>query len=590
MKRMAALLLFFSFVLIMTQATVFSEGEIKGTLKVSDSTVHSGAKFTISVELSSASGKDINAEISDGSKTYSLTVPSGQTVGSVEITAPKSSETAVKTYTLSGNDSFTAETKSVKVKILPKPVMTFNANFLMASVGKQVKVYFKCKKASQMTVPLPVSLRLANGKVLQKFTVDKTHGSFEYLMKIGSDWEFPFSLEIHNDLTDTACKTIPVMVTDLNKPGIRRVDTTEKKIALGFDCGYNNKFTDYIMDVMDEYNCKVTFFVTGFFCQKFPDQLKKIHERGHEIGNHTMQHLRMAELKPEAIYQEIQGVNDLVREATGVSPVIMRPPYGSANSNVVAVSRMAGCETVFWTMDSYDWDPKQSAETIIERSTKNMGEGCILLFHNSAPKTKQTLKKILDDYKAKGLQIVPVSDLLYDGHYLVDENGTQKPDPNNVKVSGSELMSGRTFTVNVSGGTDATLELVPVFSDAPAYRCKKDVSAIQADPSVMKVSYDFAEPLQAPVSKGDKIGTASFSYQEKVWFTAEMVAASDVPLSSKEGNASVELSPSDARVSPSDSQTGSPDAEVILGLNVAILGLAFCVAAVVHSVRKKRTK
>ena len=573
-----SLLLLLSLLFSMFNMSVFAEGNLTASLKVSEATVHSGTKFTLTVELSSAAANDIDAEISDGKKTYSVRIPSGGQSGSVEMTAGKSDKAVVKTYTLNSSSAFTSEKSTVSVRILPKPAITFNASFLMASVGKQIKVYFKCKNATQMTVALPISLRAHDGTVLQQYSVDTSHTSFEYSLKIDKDWEFPYSLEVHNELTDTTCATIPVMVTDLNKPGIRKVETTEKKIALGFDCGYNNKFTDYILDTMDEYDAKVTFFVTGFFCKGFPDQLTKIHERGHEIGNHTMQHLRMANLPPEDIYKEIQGVNDLVREATDVSPVIMRPPYGSAGATVVAISRMTGCETVFWTMDSYDWDPKVSADEIIERATKNMGEGCILLFHNSAPKTKQTLKVILDDYKAKGLKIVPVSELLYDGHYLVDEKGTQKPDPNYVKITGSELVNGRKFTVKAEGdGINAELKLNPVFSGDAIYRDKNDIAKIQADQSLLVVSYDFGEPVSAPVKKGETIGNATFSYNHQVWFTAEMHAANDV-LKDDEKQTGKKLPSSEALVSPSDTAPKTYPTDVYIGINVLIIGLVFLVA------------
>ena len=393
---------------------------------------------------------------------------------------------------------------------------------------------------------------------------------------------------MYNELTGTKCASIPVMVTDASKPGIRRVDTTEKKIALGFDCGYNNVYTDYILDTLDEYDAKVTFFVTGFFCKGFPDQLKKIKERGHEIGNHTMNHLRMNELSTEEVYSEIKGVNDMVHDIVGISPKIMRPSYGAGNSRVVAISRMLGCETVFWTEDSYDWDPEKTADYIINRSTKNMGEGCILLFHNSAPKTKKTLKKILDDYKAKGLKVVPISELLYDGNYTIDAKGLQKPDSSLKKITAAELLSGREFTVNVTGASaeQTKLELSPLFSEEPVWKNKKDVEKIQSDPSLMTVSYDFGDTVSAPVKSGDTIGKASFSYGDEVWFTADMTAAEDVDLPDERPA----VSSRDVKVSDADIAPEEGDHTVVYYLEIAfaVVALVILMIIIVREFRKTR--
>ncbi len=593
-KRFFALILLTAFVFSSFDMRVFAEGTVTASLKASASTVHSGTEFTLNLTLSAASASDIHAEISGGKKTFSLDIPAGQTSGSVGVKAGSYGRITTETFTLIDNGAFQSSGKSeAKVKVLPKPNVSFNANFLMTSVGRELKVYFKCKNADQMSVELPISLRTNDGKVLEKYTVDSSHSSFHHTVAIGKKWKFPYALKVFNELTGKECASIPVMVTDTGKPGIRRVDTAEKKIALGFDCGYNNVYTDYILDTLDEYDAKVTFFVTGFFCKGFPEQLKKIHERGHEIGNHTMNHLKMGELSNEKVYSEIKGVNDMVHDILGFSPKIMRPSYGSAGANVVAISRMAGCETVFWTEDSYDWDPEKSADYIIKRATKDMGEGCILLFHNSAPKTKKTLRKILDDYKAKGLKIVPVSELLYDGYYTVDSKGVQRPDPDFQMISGGELLRERKFTVNVTGASDrqTQLELTPVFTDEPISRNKDVIAKIKADPSLMEVSYDFGDTVAAPVKSGDKIGMATFSYRNEVWFTAEMTAAQDIAKAEEvSSGADTAVSPADTHVDDTDRRPGNeePSIPLILGINIAILAIAAATFLLMMFIRMKK--
>lgn len=588
LKRVIVLAVLLIFVVSLCDVSVFCDGEITAKLSASESVVHSGAEFTLSVELSSAARNDTQTQVGIGDRTLSVMIPAGDTKGSVRIKAGNYSKTSVEKYSLLSDSAFTTDGKGdVEIKVLPGPVVSFNASFLMAVVGKKVNVYFKCKNASEMKTPLPISLRTNEGKILKEYTVDPLNYSFQYALTVENDWAFPYALNVYNEITGSVCASIPVMVNDPDRRGIRRVETTEKKIALGFDCGYNNVYTDYILDTLDEYDAKVTFFVTGFFCKGFPEQLKKIHDRGHEIGNHTMNHLRMNSLPIEEVYKEIQGVNQMVYDNIGVYPVIMRPPYGNANSSVVAVSRMLGCETVFWTTDSYDWDPKKSADFIIQQSTEGMGEGCILLFHNSAPKTKKTLRTILDDYKAKGLKIVSVSELLYDGHYQIDEKGTQKPDPDYQSVKGDELLGAGKYTVNVSGKeTNARIDLKPLFADVAVYKKKEDIARIKNDPSLVSVKYDFGDSVTAPIREGDTLGKATFTYNNEIWFTADMVAQSGV-----DGQGRVEHGMNqDHSVSRSDLPDDSirQGIPVTIAVNTGILFLAFIVMMFVMS--NKKTK
>lgn len=586
-KRVVSVILIFSFILMVSGQNVLALEQPTASLTVSNDVVHSGAKYTLSVELSSPASKEIRAEIADGDKTIAVTVPMGQTVGKTELTATSYSgnldRSKAKTYTLNSGDGYvTTGNSKVMVAVLPKPNFTFNADFLMVNAGKKLKINFRCKNAGSMSVSLPISLRTADGTVIDKYTLDKSHSAFQHTLTVPRDWKFPYYVSVYNELTGTECKKIPVMVIDNDKPGIRRVDTTEKKIALGFDCGYNNKFTDYILDTLDEYNAHATFFVTGHFVKKFSPMLSKIVSRGHEIGNHTMSHNNLNNMAPMEAYQEIEGVNKAVYENTGIRPRILRPPYGACNPSSVAISRMTGCETVFWTMDSYDWDPKRSAKEIIERSTKNMGEGCILLFHNSAPKTKKTLKTILDDYKSKGLQIVSISELLYQGNYTVDKDGLQKPDPNYQQITASELLNGLNLTINVTGasaqGQAVPLHLTPSFmDDTPVYRSKTDIEKIKSNPQIMEIKTDCGDSIAAPVKAGNIVGKAEFYYEGKLWFTADLMAASDV--------ATVSAGDIDLPASHSDMPSESRDYKNIVLFNTVIVLIVAAVALLIN--RKK---
>ena len=311
--------------------------------------------------------------------------------------------------------------------------------------------------------------------------------------------------------------------------------------------------------------------------------LKEIHKRGHEIGNHTMRHRSLPTLTDEEVYKEVDGVNQAVYKKVGVTPKVLRPPYGSGNYNVHNIIRMAGCEVIYWSHDSLDWDPERTASEIINRATNNIDGGSIVLFHNSAPKTEQTLRKILDKYKELGLEIVPVSELIYHNYFTIDKLGHQKLKKGYAAVKPSELLGDYTPSIPVTGAAapdqpPVPLALKPAFDDRSQVRTTEDIAKIKENPSLLEIQYDCGDTIAAPVQAGDRIGTATFCYKNEVWFKAEVTAAQDIPVyepPKEEPVGSADVSPSDAENAGRDNHSLAyvMDAVLILCLAGAALFL-----------------
>lgn len=509
--------------------TVMAEGEPVVTLSVSEGTVHSGATFTLFATLSAACANDIRVAVSDGSRTLEVPVAAGESSGKLAVTAGDYSQTVSVVYSVQEGKGY-AVGKGTQITVLLSPSLAFPASIGVASEGRTMTVNLRCRNADQMTIPLPASLRDEKGTVLSTFSFDALHPICQCEIPSPDAADFSHRLYLYNDVTGQVSASMPVAVFAPSRPGIRQVEA-KGKIALGFDCGYGNRYTEYILDMLDEYQAKATFFVTGYFVQGFPEMLREIHERGHEIGNHTMTHPRLGDIAElSGIYREIEGVNQGVYDIVGVRPRLMRPPFGSCSTDAAAVARMTGCEVVYWSIDSLDWDPECPAERIISRSTEGMDEGCILLFHNSAPKTEQTLRTILEDYKSKGLDIVSVSELLYPSHYTIDEDGLQQLDAAYEMVVPSSLTDGMPLTAPVTGGEEAvevSLRAV-VNDDAPQCRRRDDLRLLRENPDRWEIRYSFGDALTAPVKAGDSVGTATFVYAGEEWFTAALTADDDV--------------------------------------------------------------
>lgn len=171
---------------------------------------------------------------------------------------------------------------------------------------------------------------------------------------------------------------------------------------------------------------KPTFFLVGGWVDKYPDMVKEIFARGHEIGNHSDTHPHMSQLSESAIKDELRIMSDKVEKLTGVRPTLFRPPYGDYNNRVVEVSRAEGYECVQWSIDSLDWKDR-GTEDIIKQCTYRVDNGDIVLFHNDSNDIVNALPTVIKHYQGLGYTILPVSELLLDGEYTIDVQGKQHP-------------------------------------------------------------------------------------------------------------------------------------------------------------------
>ena len=136
---------------------------------------------------------------------------------------------------------------------------------------------------------------------------------------------------------------------------IYKVDTNKNEIALTFDISYNERNIDEILEVLDKYDVKATFFVVGNWIDENKDVVKKIYDRGHEIGNHSCTHPYFNEISEEDMKKELESTSKKIKDITGEDTKIFRPPYGEINEDGVKVCESLGYKVVNWDVDSMDW-------------------------------------------------------------------------------------------------------------------------------------------------------------------------------------------------------------------------------------------
>lgn len=224
--------------------------------------------------------------------------------------------------------------------------------------------------------------------------------------------------------------TIPVSssVSGRNLP-IYCVETQEPKIALSFDAAWGNEDTKEILSILQKHDVHVTFFMTGGWVEKYPEDVKALLAAGHDLGNHSQNHKNMSQLSTAECKNEIMQVHDKVKELTGYEMFLFRPPYGDYDNDVITCSEACGYYPIQWDVDSLDWKD-YGVNSIIKTvcQHKHLGNGSIILCHNGAKYTADALDKMITELKKAGYQIVPVSELIIRENYHMNVEGRQIAD------------------------------------------------------------------------------------------------------------------------------------------------------------------
>lgn len=195
------------------------------------------------------------------------------------------------------------------------------------------------------------------------------------------------------------------------------VPTDEKIIALTFDDGPDPADTPEILDLLNQYEAKATFFVIGQRVERYPDLVKRELREGHEIANHTYSHPYFQKRIPgEKVQDEILKAEQTILDTTGLKPNLFRPPGGYYGENLVNASKKSGYLVVMWSwhQDTEDWN-RPGVAKIVNKVLTNARNGDIILFHDYVEGKSQTieaLKQILPQLKERGYRFVTVSKLL----------------------------------------------------------------------------------------------------------------------------------------------------------------------------------
>lgn len=210
------------------------------------------------------------------------------------------------------------------------------------------------------------------------------------------------------------------------------VERDQKVCSISFDAAWGADNTQKILDVLDEFGVKATFFVVSAWAEQYPDTAKAIVEHGHELMNHSSKHDHYNSLTADQIIADVNKCNDMIESLTGVRPTLIRCPFGEYDDHVISAIRSIGMEPIQWDVDSLDWKGISAAE-ITKRVTSKVGPGSIILFHNAGEHTPEALPEILRNFSENGYKTVPISEILLNGSYTLDHEGRQHTAPEEAK-------------------------------------------------------------------------------------------------------------------------------------------------------------
>lgn len=198
----------------------------------------------------------------------------------------------------------------------------------------------------------------------------------------------------------------------------RLIDPTKPMVALTFDDG-PSKHTTRILNVLESTGSRATFFVLGSRVDSYKSQIKRIHNLGCEIGNHTYNHTTLTTCTGAEIKSELSSTDNKVKAITGTSPVLMRPPGGSYKNDTV--KNNTAYPIILWSIDTRDWESR-NANSVVASIKGSVRDGSIILMHDLYESTATATETIVPWLISKGYQLVTVSEMM-DAKGISMQNG-----------------------------------------------------------------------------------------------------------------------------------------------------------------------
>lgn len=319
----------------------------------------------------------VNAEETSG-ETITITPDENTEEGQGEVEEPEEEEPVVEPLQLKQPESFQAEPVKNGIKL----------NWKEVADAQKYEVYRKISGAKEGYELI--------GKTRKLTYTDKT-------AKYGVTYLYRVRATATQDR-----KTYKGSYSSKAKCCTYFVDPKKPMVALTFDDG-PSQYTDDILDSLEKYQSRATFFEVGNSVNRYADTVLRIDRLGCEIGNHSYDHANLGISSASKIRSEISKTDAKIKAITGKKPTLLRPPYGSIGTNL---RQNAKKPMILWSIDTLDWKSR-NADKVYQHVMSHVKDGDIILMHDLYSSTRNAAKRIIPELKKRGYQMVTVSELAY---------------------------------------------------------------------------------------------------------------------------------------------------------------------------------
>lgn len=183
------------------------------------------------------------------------------------------------------------------------------------------------------------------------------------------------------------------------------------EIAITFDDGPHPEFTPKVLDLLNKYNAKATFFCIGKYIEKHPEIVKTILDQGHTIGNHTYSHENsFGFYKTAKVVKDLEKTNEIITKHFSLTPQLFRPAFGVTNPRIARAVKYLRFTSIGWNIRSLD-TTKRSEKVILNRIVPKVSKGDVILLHDTSEKTVIVLEQLLQFLEKENLKSTTVDSL-----------------------------------------------------------------------------------------------------------------------------------------------------------------------------------
>lgn len=214
-------------------------------------------------------------------------------------------------------------------------------------------------------------------------------------------------------IADTGSGSAAAAEEPEEEPELNPMPTGDKYIAITFDdgpTGNEGGLTERLLDGLLERNVHATFFLCGYRVKDFNSMMDRYLSEGHEVGNHTMDHVIMTKDVSDGGYEQVKSNNKLIKSYIGQKPTVMRPCGGAYNDLVREKMKKLGMPLILWNLDTLDWRDRD-ADTVRDRILNEAQDGSIVLEHDLYETTVDGVLQAIDELQDQGYAFVTVSEL-----------------------------------------------------------------------------------------------------------------------------------------------------------------------------------